>query len=460
VKLLVKPSNAGVSPVREIALKLIYDVNEKGAYANLALDKALSASDLSISEKRKVSEIVNGSIRMTKRLDWVLNLFLKQEVGKQHPWVRNILRMAVYQLLMMDKVADYACVNEAVQLTRLKSRQEVLVRVVNGVLRSIIRKKKEIEWPEDPIEYLATYYSHPEWIVELFLDLYGASQVENILKYNNRPAPLVFRNNELLGSRGELIRALEAEETVCSPSINTPWGVNVTRLNNSIANLSSYQQGRFYVQNDASMLAAPILNPQSGERVYDLCAGVGGKTTHLAEYMKNEGNIWAYDIFGPKIDMLQHNCRRMGITIVQPRLQSVLELEPDLPLARRILLDAPCSGLGVLNRRADARFRKDLKDMGQLFGLQSGLLRKAVDLLEPEGLLLYSTCTINPPENQEQILSLLEEGKVVLEGFADSLSFWGLDAEDREQAAQGLLTLLPGKYYTDGMFYALMRRKN
>jgi 16S rRNA (cytosine967-C5)-methyltransferase len=146
---LAKPSNSGVSPVRELALNIIYDVNEKGAYANLALDKALSASALSILEKRKVSEIVNGTIRMTKRLDWVLNLFLKQEVGKQHPWLRNILRMAVYQLLLMDKVAQYACVNEAVQLTRLKSRQEGLGRVVNAVLRNIIRSlplmsKKEV----------------------------------------------------------------------------------------------------------------------------------------------------------------------------------------------------------------------------------------------------------------------------------------------------------------------------
>jgi 16S rRNA (cytosine967-C5)-methyltransferase len=137
-----------------------------------------------------------------------------------------------------------------------------------------------------------------------------------------------------------------------------------------------------------------------------------------------------------------------------------LDLEPGLPRAKRILLDAPCSGLGVLNRRADARFRKELKDMEELLPLQSGLLRKAVDLLEPGGVLLYSTCTINPQENQEQVLSLLEEGKVVLEGFAPSLSFWGLDAQDREQAARGLLSLVPGKYNSDGMFYALMRRKN
>lgn len=457
---MAKPSNSGVSPVRELALNIIYDVNEKGAYANLALDKALSASALSILEKRKVSEIVNGTIRMTKRLDWVLNLFLKQEVGKQHPWLRNILRMAVYQLLLMDKVAQYACVNEAVQLTRLKSRQEGLGRVVNAVLRNIIRNKNEIKWPDDPIQYLSTYYSHPEWIVELFIDLYGPVQAENMLEYNNRAAPLVFRNNELSGSREELIRALEAEETVCSPSIRTPWGVNVTKLNTSITNLSSYQQGRFYVQNDASMLAAPILDPQPGERVYDLCAGVGGKTSHLAEYMKNKGSIWAYDIFQPKISLLQENCRRMGIGIVQSRVQSVLDLEPGLPRAKRILLDAPCSGLGVLNRRADARFRKELKDMEELLPLQSGLLRKAVDLLEPGGVLLYSTCTINPQENQEQVLSLLEEGKVVLEGFAPSLSFWGLDAQDREQAARGLLSLVPGKYNSDGMFYALMRRKN
>lgn len=457
---MTKSSNAGVSPVRELALKLIYEVNEKGAYANLALDKALSASALTIAEKRRVSEIVNGTIRMTKRLDWVLNLFLKQLIEKQHPWVRNILRMAVYELLLMDKVAEYACVNEAVQLTRGKVRQEALVRVVNGVLRSISRHQNDIKWPEDRLEYLAVYYSHPKWIVQLFLDLYGEEQGEEVLKYNNRPAPLVFRNNELIGSRDELIKALESEKIACCESEHTPWGVRVTGLNRAILHLSTYQAGRFYVQNDASMVAAAILNPQPGEKVYDLCAGVGGKTTHLAEYMKNTGKIWAYDIFIPKLDILQANCDRLGISMVRPRLQSVLDIEPDLPLAHRILLDAPCSGLGVLNRRADARFRKNPKEIDELLVLQSGLLRKAVDLLEVGGWLLYSTCTINPAENEQQILSLLEGGKVVLEGFADSLPFWGLDAQDQAEASQGLLTLLPGKYNTDGMFYALMRRTN
>jgi 16S rRNA (cytosine967-C5)-methyltransferase len=458
VKLLIDKKVSKKNSAREIALKVIHDVNEKGSYANLALDKALSFSSLSMRERRRVSEIVNGTIRMTKRLDWVLDLFLKQGIRKQHPWVRNILRMSLYQMICMAKVPDYACVNEAVELTRMKTRQPALSRVVNGVLRSISRSRDTITWPEDELEYLSVYYSHPSWIVELLTDLYGLPACKSILEYNNTPAPLVLRSNSLYGTRDNLLRSLWAEGVKCSASARTPWGIYVEELNHPIAGLSAYQRGYFYVQNDASMLAAAILDPGPGQIVYDLCAGVGGKTTHLAEYMQNKGQIWAYDIYPQKVELLQHNCRRMGINIVQARVRSVFDQGAEGPLADCVLLDAPCSGLGVLNRRPDSRFRKTLRDTKELGAIQAQMLEKAVDLLAPGGLLLYATCTIHPEENEQQVSAVLRNRSLVLEGFEKRLSFWGLDHGDKEQASRGMLAIIPGKYNSDGMFYALMRR--
>ncbi len=453
-----KRTESAISPSRELALKVINDVCEKGAYTNLALDKALSGSVLTVQNRRMVSEIVNGTIRMIKRLDWVLNLFVQQGIEKQHPWVRNILRMSVYQLLFMDGIPDYACVNDAVALTRKKTKQAVLAKVVNAVLRNIIRSKDKLTWPEHDIEYLAVYYSHPEWMVELFLKLYPEQDIESLLKYNNTPAPLIFRHNSLGVSRAQLIDSLEAEGVLCLPSSRTPWGIIVNDLNNSIGRLKSYQAGHFYVQNDSSLLAAAILNPQSGEIVYDLCAGVGGKTTHMAEYMQNKGQIKAYDIYPQKIAMLKQNCQRLGINIVDPNVQSVLDLGDDEAKAQRILLDAPCSGLGVLNRRADARWRRKPQDIPELCEIQGKMLRKAADLLAPGGLLLYATCTINSDENELQVMDLIKDRALALEGFGKEIDFWGWDEKDCQQAAQGMLTIMPGKYNTDGMFYALMRR--
>ncbi len=453
-----KKTDSGISSTRELAIKVIYEVSEKGAYTNLALDKALSASALTVQERRSVSEIVNGTVRMIKRLDWVLNLFVKQGIQKQHPWIRNILRMSVYQLLCMDKIPDYACVNEAVELTRLKTKQAALVRVVNAVLRNIVRNKDQLTWPENDIEYLSVYYSHPEWMVELFLKLYGEHDSINLLMYNNTPAPLIFRNNNLRCSRDDLIYSLESEGVVCSPALRTPWGVNVDDLGQSIVRLNSYERGYFYVQNDSSMLAAPILNPQPGNTVYDLCAGIGGKTTHMAEYMNNTGQIKAFDIYPQKINMLKQNCQRLGIDIVNACVYSVFDLGENGHKADRILLDAPCSGLGVLNRRADSRWRKEPEDVSELCEIQGKMLRKAANMLALGGLLLYATCTIHPDENEHQVMELIKDPTLRLEGFEERLGFWGLDAKDRVQASKGMLTIIPGKYSTDGMFYALVRR--
>lgn len=449
-----------VSQVRKMAAQLLYEILENGAYANLALDKAFKKASLSAQEKNLLTEMVNGTVRMLKHLDWVLKSFLKGSIDKQHPWLRNIMRISLYQIMFMDSIPDYACVNDAVELTAWKSNRN-LAKVCNGVLRNVIRNRDNLDYPgEDSKDYLAIYYSHPEWMVDFFLNAYGYEQTKRLLSYNNIRPKVSLRSNFLKTSRDELLTTLLNEGCQAQASTSTPWGITVISMEKAISEMKAYQQGLFYVQNDASMLAAAILDPCEGDLVLDLACGVGGKSTHLAECMNNNGRILAIDQYEQKIKLLNKNCSRLGITIVEAMAMNILDITPESFNAGHILLDAPCSGLGVLNRRSDSRWRKNINEIKELTGLQAALLVKASQMLNNNGLLLYSTCTINRSENEEIVnWFLAKHTDFQLESFDEKLSFFPLDSSDRESAAAGMLTIIPGKYRSDGMFYALMRRK-
>lgn len=448
-----------ITDARELALSIVYDVTEKGAYANLSLEKALRASKLSINDRKLVTELVNGTIRMIKHLDWVLNLFMQKPVEKQNPWLRNILRISTYQLLFMQRIPDYAAVNSAVELSRKKTSR-ALSGVSNGVLRNIIRNREQFAYPlNTQMEYMSVYYSQPEWLTQLWLEQFGPELTESMFKYLNQRAEICLRNNELLGSVAQLIEDLAQENVEASISPYVPWAVRIESMNKNIEQLGVFQQGRFYVQNEGSMLAAAIMDPQPGEQIIDLCCGVGGKTTHFAEKMKNQGNIEAVDLYDHKISLLKENCRRLGINNVQAIQSDILTMSDSGPLRDRVFLDAPCSGLGVLNRRADSRWRKNPAEIMALTKLQSALLQKAGTMVRPGGVLVYATCTVNRLENEELVNGFLQENlEFQAEDLATLIPFFPLDENDRLNAQRGFLNLLPGKYNTDGMFYTRLRR--
>ncbi|WP_157048983.1 16S rRNA (cytosine(967)-C(5))-methyltransferase RsmB [Syntrophomonas palmitatica] len=450
-------SKESVNPARVLAVQIVHDIMEEGLYANLALEKALRNTDLSLPDRRLLTEIVNGTIRMIKHLDWVLNQFLQKKIVGQNPWLRAILRISAYQLLFMDRIPVFACVNDAVNMSRLKINDK-LSKVTNGVLRNLLRQRDNIVFPEkDTPEFMAVYYSHPEWMVKLFFEVYGVAETKRMLEYNNQAPPLVLRANTMLCDAQQLLAKLQADEVQCFKSSLYPQAIRITESLKPISNLEAYRQGAFYVQNEASMLAASILSPESGETVYDFCCGVGGKSSHMAELMQNRGVIRAYDLHPHKINVLQGNCQRLRVSIVEARAADICQLTLN-DQADRILLDAPCSGLGVLNRRADSRWRKYPEDLRELQELQLRLLSQAGKFLKTDGLLLYATCTINPGENEKVVGEFLQNNNYKLQGFADNIDFFPLDSTDRARARQGMLTLLPGKYDTDGMFYALLRR--
>jgi len=396
---------------------------------------------------------------MVRHLDWVLDLFLTKPVSKQQPWIRNVLRISLYQLRFMDRIPDYACVDDAVKLAIRKTGRK-LGAVVNGVLRNYLRNSEKINFPvDDELQHMALKYSYPDWLVREFSQLADNSEVEKILTYLNSPPPVVARTNRLRIEREELLDRLRQEGVSAEAGRYTPWSIRISDLKQPVTELNSYRQGLFYLQNEGSMLAAAILDPPPAGLIYDLGAGVGGKSTHMAEWMNNQGRIVAVELHSHKLGLLKANCQRLGIQNVLPQQSDILNLNPDLPLAERVLLDAPCSGWGVLNRRADARWRLNQETVKTLPELQFKLLQAAAGLLKPDGVLLYSTCTINPAENEQVIAQFLKAAPFELQGFAQKIGFLPLTAEDSEMAKRGYLTLMPGRYDCDGMFYALLRRK-
>ena len=444
--------------IRELAIDIINAVIDKGAYTNLALDKAMKKYEIKQLDKNFLTETVNGTVRMLKNIDWVLSSFLNKTNKQQNKFFLNILRVSAYQILFMEKVPNYAVVNDAVMICKKRVNLQ-LSKVCNAVLRNIIRSKDEIEYPskDAPIKHLSVKYSHEEWYVKKIIENYGEDQSIEILKYNNLRSGISLRTNYLKTTRPELMDILEGEGYSCTAYESVPWAIKIASLNQSIELSQAFQDGYFYIQNPSSMLAAPIL--QASGKVYDLCCGLGGKTTHIAEMMNNEGEIFAYDIHKHKLKLLGHNCQRLGVSNVEAFKANIISY--DFPEGLDyILLDSPCSGSGVLNIRADARWNKNLDDLRDLSIVQEKLLSKASQILNENGVLLYATCSILKEENEDIINNFLNNNKdFQLESFNKQLDFFPLSNEDIINSKNGMLTILPGKYDTDGMFYALLRRK-
>jgi len=288
---------------------------------------------------------------------------------------------------------------------------------------------------------------------------YGLESTRNMLAYLNQSPVVTLRNNQLMGSRAELQAQLGGEGVSTVLSSQTPWSLIVTGLAASLGSLQAYRAGRFYVQNEGSMLAVAILDPHPGEHLIDLCSGVGGKATFMAEMMHDCGQVDAIELYPHKVLLLKDNYSRLKISSVTAYELDILQLPPGSFKGSGVLLDAPCSGLGVLNRRADMRWRRTGEEIENLSRLQGGLLQIASDMVQPGGRLVYTTCTVDRRENQAVVESFLaDNADFSLEDFSPQLGFFPLDDGDRHQAAQGMLCLLPGKYQTDGMFFARMRR--
>ncbi len=372
-------------------------------------------------------------------------------------YLRNLLRLTLYQLLFLSKIPDYAAVNEGVELAKRYGGKRA-GGLVNGVARKILREKDKLRNPnpEDNLEfYLAVTWSHPDWLVKRWLKCFGREETESLLKANNEESPLILRTNRLRGDREVLIETFRQKGFHAMPTPWSPQGIQVKGVA-AVDKLPGFQYGLFQVQGEASQLICYLLDPKPGERILDACATPGGKTTHLGELMRDRGELIATDISARGLEKLRENVQRLALTSIRSFLVDVTRGLTG-PLAKpydRILVDAPCSGLGTLRSHPEAKWHRDERDIQRLSRLQKIIVNQISSYLKPGGILVYSTCTLTQEENEGVVEDFLDRQKgFVLESAGSYLP----------QGAQSLVRgkyflALPHKHNTDGFFAARMRK--
>jgi len=401
-----------VDPIREIILTILVKIDSKQGYINILLSKSLDKKKISTRDAAFITEITYGVVRNRNKLDWALSQFSTKPLSETAVLIRNILRIGVYQLLFLDKVPDYAVCNESVQLAK-KYGNPGIAKFVNGVLRNIIRNRENIRWPDKKKEtalYISTIYSHPLQIVKRWLKRFGFADTVKICKANNKIPTLVIRTNTLKLSRSDLKGILEKENISVREGLFTEEALHVKGLPN-VTKFPAYREGLFQIQDEASILVSHLLDPSPGEFVIDVCSAPGGKTTHLAQLMVNKGSLLAMDSNKLRLLTVKSNCRRLGIDIVKTRQNNGgILAEKYLKVADKVLIDVPCTGLGVLRRKPDLRWQAyDVKRFEQLTKLQGRILNTASCYLKIGGKLVYSTCSTEPEENEEIVSKFLEE---------------------------------------------------
>ncbi|MDD2221066.1 MAG: 16S rRNA (cytosine(967)-C(5))-methyltransferase RsmB [Clostridia bacterium] len=443
-----------VSSARELALQVLLAVEGEGAYAGIALAMSLSASELDKRDKAFVTELVNGVLRRQITLDYLLNLFLKKPVDSLPLPIAEILRLSLYQLAYLEKIPASAAVNEAVELAKRYGHQGTAA-LVNGVLRNYLRQKEQITFPDqqkEPAKFLAVYYSLPQWIVELLLEQWTLAETEQFCAYQAESHKIIIRTNTLKISRYELCKKLLAAGYIAQPCRYAPDGLELAS-GAGLFDEQLFTSGLLTIQDESSQLAALALLPQKGGKVIDLCAAPGGKATYLAQLMDNQGQIIACDLHKHRVGLIKENCDRLGTTCVKPLATDGLELPLNyINWADYLLLDAPCSGLGVLSRRADSRLRKEKNDLAELAELSYKLLLAAADYLNFGGIMVYSTCTITKAENEDNIARFLSaRADYELIDLPENFPI--------KQDRRGILQILPQKQGIEGFFIARLRRK-
>ncbi len=442
---------------REIALQVLKDLEERQAYANLVLSRVLNRVSLPGNERSLLTELVHGTIQRRNTLDWVLQRFLKHPLDKLTPWIRTILRLGVYQILYLDRVPDAAAVDESVKLAQRYGHKGV-AGLTNAVLRKVSASKESLPWPSrdtHPESYLSLYYSYPLWMVQRWLRRLGWVEAEALCISGNKAPPLTVRTNTLRNTRKELIHTLQQEGVASQECRYVPEGLHL-QLAGNLSALKSFQEGLFQVQGESSMLISHLLNPQPGDRVLDVCSAPGGKTVHMGLLMQNRGEIRASDLYPQRLKLVQEAAARQGVSIVRTEPLDGRQMPAHYhERFDRILLDVPCSGLGVIRRKSDLKWNRQPEDIVALQLLQEELLTAAYRALKPGGVLVYSACTLEPEETDQVVQAFLGSEPSSEPALLAPLLPPGLVEAEKEA---GIVRLWPHKDDLDGFFIAKIRK--
>jgi 16S rRNA (cytosine967-C5)-methyltransferase len=445
---------------RLIALEILNRIDKEGGHADAYLGSSFTASpDLSSREKAFITELVYGVLRRRNSLDWVLAHHAAQPQRRISRQIKNLLRLGIYQVIYLSRVPVPVSVSASVRLAKALTNEKI-ASMVNGLLRAVARNRETLSFPslqEDMVQAISVRYSHPAWLVQLWLHQLGPDDTTALCKVNNTPPPFTIRTNTLRVAREKLIATLKDEGVSGEATRHSPEGIVLSHPAD-ITRLPSFRKGWFFVQDEAAQLISFLVSPQAGERVLELCAAPGGKTTHLAQLMKDRGLIIAVDWRRHKVALLQENQERLGIRIINPLSADALHDLPFSPgtLFDKILLDAPCSGLGILRRHPEGKWNKSPALITRLKTAQLTMLHNASRYVKQGGILVYSTCTTTPEENGGVVEEFLAEAehRFEPEDPAHCLPFQGVPPVD----GRGYLQTLPHRDAMDGFFGARLRR--
>lgn len=442
---------------RELVLGILLEITRDGEYAHIALRNTLSKYQyLEKRERAFITRVVEGTLEHMMEIDYIINQFSKVKVNKMKPVIRTILRSAVYQILYMDSVPNSAVCNEAVKLAAKKGFVN-LKGFVNGVLRNIDRNVNDIQYPkkDNMVEYLSIKYSMPIWILEKWKKSYDWKTIETILQGFLQEKGTVVRCNLNRISKEDLKRKLEDEGVTVRQHPYLEYAFEISGYD-YLGDLESFEEGDFQVQDLSSMLVAEIARPKEGDYVIDVCAAPGGKSLHIADKLHGTGHVEARDLTDYKVELIWDNIERSQMKNVEAVQQDALVYdEESKEKAEIVIADLPCSGLGVIGKKADIKYKMTEKTQEELAKLQKNILQVVRQYVKPGGTLVYSTCTINEEENIENVRWFLQHNPDF-----ESISVAPFVCEAlQESVKEGCLQLLPGIHESDGFFIAAFHKK-
>ena len=485
---------------RQLAFIALRDVH-KGAYADVALDRVLQKFNLADCDRRLVTELVYGSVRRQRTLDTLIDQFAKKKSHQQPQDLRTILHLGFYQLRYQERIPASAAVNTTVQLAK-ENGFSGLTGFVNGLLRQYLRKAggqgsstslreaaptttlsdrgaeeknslllpqspvpspqspvphfDPLELPENPVERLGILHSFPDWIIQVWLEQLGLDDTEKLCEWMNQSPTIDLRINPLCTSIEEVEAALESAGVLVRRIPHLPQALRFIGNTGAIQKLPGFKEGWWTVQDASAQLVGHLLDPQPGEVVIDACAAPGGKTTHIAELMADEGKIWACDRTPSRLRKLQENSQRLNLQSIEIYTGDSRHFNQFQNTADRVLLDAPCSGLGTMHRHADARWRQTPESVRELSVLQRELITHTSTFVKPGGVLVYATCTLHPAENEQVISAFLAESPDWQIEFPSDVEL----PDSTERTPQGWFKLWPHRQDMDGFFMVRLRKTN
>lgn len=442
--------------VRKLALDLLLDIMERGAFCDKALHAAFEKFSLEKRERSFLMRLVEGTVERCIEMDYIIDLYSNVKTAKMKSVVRNILRMSVYQIFYMDQVPDSAACNEAVKLT-VKRKLQNLKGFVNGVLRTVIRHKDSIVYPDESNTewYLSIRYSIPEWLAGYFVGIYGAEEAEKIFAaFLEEQEGVSLRCMTGRFTTKEVREALEQEGVTVTSGKLLPYAFLI-RDYSSLRELTAFQKGMFQIQDESSMLVGQIAGIREGDTVIDVCAAPGGKTFHAADILKGSGMVISADLTREKTELIRENCRRLAVGNVTVCEQDATEFREEWAGRADVLIaDLPCSGLGVIGKKCDIKYKTKPEDIGALSAIQKKILEVCAGYVKKGGRLIYSTCTITKEENEDMVRWIEENLPFSFVSIEKDLP----GALQGGTGEKGYLQVLPSRTGTDGFFISCFVR--